>query len=332
VWIAWIQDNATTGDDEVMMSRMNAFGQVTYGPFVVSSSVQSITDVSLAVDTGNPTIAYVAWSDSSDDMGALVQPRLFIAKYMNSIEQWTVEQSTVTGSAKLGAKMVIVSFDVIVAWVDLRTGNSDIYAQRLSATDGSSVWDEVAVATGSGNQQNISMTTGSGGNDIYASRVNSLLQEIWVQGGVKVASDGTGVQLGLPSVIGAGGGAYVSYSSTASGGESRLLTSYIAPNTSADPAAGFPTASAGEVTITDHAAELVPTTDGIVAIWRGAKTLDTNPNKLFAQVFSGQVQSSRIQTPTAVSPSGGGGAFGALFALILIGIGALRRRVIAIGH
>ena len=46
---------------------------------------------------------------------------------------------------------------------------------------------------------------------------------------------------------------------------------------------------------------MVATTDAIVTVWPGTTFADTN-NRIFAQVFSGDIQASRIDRPIAVAP------------------------------
>lgn len=86
----------------------------------------------------------------------------------------------------------------IVAWVDTRTGDSDIYAQRINAS-GVVQWtvDGVGLCTGTGSYQARICSDGSGGAivawrdfrsgirmDIYAQRVNASGEAQWTANGV----------------------------------------------------------------------------------------------------------------------------------------------------
>jgi hypothetical protein len=98
---------------------------------------------------------------------------------------------------------------VIIAWVDDRNGYlyKDIYAQRLSGSDGSRLWTSsgIAVCTQTGDQSSpriIPDGSGgavvvwedhrSGGSDIYAQRLDPLGTALWTPGGVSVCSDPSG--------------------------------------------------------------------------------------------------------------------------------------------
>ena len=82
---------------------------------------------------------------------------------------------------------------IIAAWTDLRYGNADVFAQRVTA-GGAAIWnaDGDSVCTALGDQQNAVVEpdgsngayiawedSRTGGEDIYAMRVNSTGQLIW---------------------------------------------------------------------------------------------------------------------------------------------------------
>lgn len=106
----------------------------------------------------------------------------------------------------------------IIAWTDVRSGGSDIYAQRISA-DGTVQWtiDGVALCAATGNQAYPTIVSDdaggaivtwhdsrSGGSDIYAQRISGNGTILWAADGVglcttsdaqvypKIASDGAG--------------------------------------------------------------------------------------------------------------------------------------------
>jgi hypothetical protein len=113
---------------------------------------------------------------------------------------------------------------VIVAWIDERNGypSRDIYAQRISGSDGSRLWSssDVAVCTAPGEQVLHSMIPdGSGGaiiawyddrdggnRDIYAQRLDSLGAALWTPEGVCVCGDPS-QQSGLQMTSDGSGGA-----------------------------------------------------------------------------------------------------------------------------
>jgi hypothetical protein len=128
---------------------------------------------------------------------------------------------TATGSQQFP---VIVSDDAggaIVAWHDPRSGNSDIYAQRISA-DGTVLWtaDGLAICTAANNQYNPAITSdGSGGAiiawqdprngvgnwDIYAQRISAEGVVQWEANGVTLCANTNEQTRAAITADGAGG-------------------------------------------------------------------------------------------------------------------------------
>jgi hypothetical protein len=90
----------------------------------------------------------------------------------------------------------------IITWDDVRSGNSDIYAQRVDSS-GNVLWtaNGVAICTASGDQRNLQITSDgsagaivtwedyrSGNWDIYAQRVNSSGAVQWTANGVAICT------------------------------------------------------------------------------------------------------------------------------------------------
>lgn len=424
-WVAWVQDNVNTSNDELMISRIDVVGNFLVQPLLVKTSPQTLTDLVLAVDSVDSDSVFLAWTDSNND-GVVGAERLWVTNFNGGAVQWILPQGM--GSAMQRPDMMVADGDAIVAWTDFRSSFPDIYALRLAASDGASVWGEVAVTTVPGNQDNVSIaiskgdndafigftdespgvgdvrirvvkvqvasgnvllsstilnnevageaaldptlfsdteggffaswhqgvssqpvtiytsrwsselmpdggvisvadasknsndvmlnvSSGSGGvflawrdgrngaDDIYASRISHLLEEVWVSGGVKVATTGISSKLDRPSISSDDkGGAFVSYSRF-NNTETLLETSYIPAITSVEPLDGFLFASPGvDVTIANEGSNLTLTQDGVIATWLGLSLTDNNAHKIFSQIFSGEIQASRIVTPVAVSP------------------------------
>ncbi len=91
---------------------------------------------------------------------------------------------------------------VLISWEDARSGNWDIYAQRVDSS-GDPQWEAngIAVCTAASNQLHLEMTadgTGgaiiawedyrSGSHDIYAQRINSLGSSQWTADGIPVCT------------------------------------------------------------------------------------------------------------------------------------------------
>lgn len=109
----------------------------------------------------------------------------------------------------------------IIAWSDYRSGNLDIYAQKLDAA-GNIVWagDGVPICKQTGDQINPRLLPdGAGGAfvvwddartsptdlNIFAQRVNSLGVNLWATGGVQVCGAANNQRLGAVSPNGLGG-------------------------------------------------------------------------------------------------------------------------------
>lgn len=122
--------------------------------------------------------------------------------------QWsstsTVNTSITAASAAQYNHAVISdgSGGAIIAWVDGRSSNNDIYAQKVNSS-GVVQWttDGVAICTATGSQDGVSLTSdGSGGailvwqdfrninDDIYAQRINSAGTVQWTADGVAIAT------------------------------------------------------------------------------------------------------------------------------------------------
>ena len=113
----------------------------------------------------------------------------------------------------------------IVAWCDTRSGNVDIYAQRVSV-DGTPQWraDGVALCSAAGNQEELTIASdGAGGaivawvdyrnssaSDIYAQRIAASGVVLWTPDGVAVCT-AAGWQGGPAILADGGGGAFVAW-------------------------------------------------------------------------------------------------------------------------
>ena len=181
------------------------------------------------ITSDGSTGAIITWYDERNGSG---NSDIYAQRINSSgVPQWTTNGVAVCTDSHLQYDPTITSDgsgDAIIAWADNRSGNWDIYAQRIISTDGSSQWtaDGVAVCTDASTQQNPSITSDgsggaiitwsdlriSGGNpDLYAQRINST------NGGSQWTADGVVVCSNLaaqyyPTITSAGsGGAVVAW-------------------------------------------------------------------------------------------------------------------------
>ncbi len=172
--------------------------------------------------------AIVTWQDSHGGSDVFAQ-RVNAA----GVAQWAADGvaiSTASGSQYAPRLVSDGAGGAIVAWYDGRAGNSDIYAQRVSAS-GAPQWaaDGVPLCAASGTQQNpLLVTDGLGGaivawydsragnTDLYAQRVNGGGVPVWTADGAAVCTaDGTQY---APRLISDGaGGAIVTWDDSRGG-------------------------------------------------------------------------------------------------------------------
>ena len=123
----------------------------------------------------------------------------------NGVIQWAVNGyavCTADGNQLYPELVSDGSGGAIIIWTDTRSGNSDIYAQRVNSS-GTAQWtvNGVAICTATGEQVSpMLISDGSGGaiiawrdarsgtNDIYAQRVNSSGTAQWTVNGVVICS------------------------------------------------------------------------------------------------------------------------------------------------
>jgi hypothetical protein len=126
---------------------------------------------------------------------------------------------------------------MIVTWTDSRTGVSDIYAQRISAT-GELLWNPLGVvicdATGAQTLPVISADgsggavlawvdarAGAGTNDVYAQKINASGAVQWTANGVAVCT-ATGAAIAPQVISDGGGGAIVGWEDQRAGTASNI--------------------------------------------------------------------------------------------------------------
>ncbi|TDI86215.1 MAG: T9SS type A sorting domain-containing protein [Caldithrix sp.] len=176
--VAWIKRGAP--GDAIVVARLDAAGSLVWGvaPLEVNTVSGTMQNVAMAPDGEGG--AYLAWENDL---------QVYIQRVTNDGEAWPADVMLATGSARQ-ATPVATTNDfgwAIVAWVDARNDNQDIFAQAVDRA-GQLLWDAsgVAVSTAQNSQKNpVLMGDGLGGaiiawedlrngddSDIYAQRVN----------------------------------------------------------------------------------------------------------------------------------------------------------------
>ena len=252
--VAWYDMRGATVD--VYAQRVNANGTPLWAAngVVVSGAASAQSYPRIASDGAGGAI--VCWTDSRNGNYDIYAQRV----NASGVAQWTTDGigvCTETGQQQAPALMADGAGGVIVCWQDFRSGNSDIYAQRLNAS-GVAQWTAGGVvacaATGAQNAPNmatdgdygavISWYDGRSGvtPDIYAQRLGSDGDVMWGSDGIAIcASDQDDTQAVLVnSMVGQAIVAWTSYSTTTADDVYALSTDYIiaVPEELVPPAVG----------------------------------------------------------------------------------------------
>ncbi len=209
----------------------------------------SLVNVSLCTATGDqcyPTSvsdgaggAIVTWHDERSGNQDIYAQRISV----DGTVQWTadgVALCTATGEQEGPTITSDGAGGAIVTWHDERSGNGDIYAQRISA-DGTPLWtaNGVALCTATGEQEGPTIASDgaagaivawqdqrSGNGDIYAQRISAAGTVQWTANGVGLCT-ATGSQYYPTSVSDDAGGAIVTWYDERSGTNSDIYAQRI---------------------------------------------------------------------------------------------------------
>jgi len=165
-YIAW-EDARSGSDDDIYVQKVNGSGvaQWTANGVGVCTAVDEQIIPRLAASTAGGVI--VTWQDlrnaSHEDI---------YAQRVNVTPQWTANGVAVCNAAGVQANPLVIpdgAGGAIVTWDDARSGNADIYAQRVKS-DGNRLWaaNGVAVAIAAGAQTFPQIVPSYGGGAILA--------------------------------------------------------------------------------------------------------------------------------------------------------------------
>ena len=146
--------------------------------------------------------AFVTWQDNRNGNYDVFAQRIS----QGGTNLWTSDVPVVTNAFQQWNPKLIRTADgaIVIAWHDERSGNYDIYAQKLNP-DGSVQWtgEGVGVVTALNNQSNVVLAVDedggtilswwdqrSGNYDIYAQKLDNNGQRSWVTAGVPVVAVG----------------------------------------------------------------------------------------------------------------------------------------------
>ncbi len=197
--ILW--EDVRTGDRDIYAQRVDASGNVLWTANGVP--VCTAADIQMNIEAVSDGMggAIVTWEDSRsgtnfdiyaqriDSTGGLV----WFGDEAVCTDSSDQRDPTLTADGKGGA---------VIAWIDWRNGNGDIYAQRI-ASDGSRKWtpDGIPICTAPNDQSGIGITLDATGAvvivwsdrrndfdyDIYAQRVSLGGDILWPSDGIQVS-------------------------------------------------------------------------------------------------------------------------------------------------
>jgi len=225
--VAWYDKRS--GNYDIYAQRVNALG-------IVQWTADGLALCTTTEYQANPQItpdgvggAIVAWTDYRGGKYNIYAQRLSASGAV----QWTVDGVALCTSTEYQGIQQITSdgaSGAIVTWTDQRSGNYDIYAQRVNAS-GAVQWtaDGVAISTATGDQYYSQSTPDgaggaivawpdgrSGNYDIYAQRVNASGAVQWTADGVALCA-ATNTQLYSQITSDGAGGAIVTWHDYRSG-------------------------------------------------------------------------------------------------------------------
>ena len=222
--VAW-QDFRSDNVLDIYAQRVNSSGYIQWvaNGVAICTGQMSLTMSQMIADGSGGAI--VVWYDRRN-----FNNEIFAQKISSGgVVQWTANGATICTNTSSQTNPVLVSDGsggAIVVWQDNRSGNNDIYAQRISSA-GAVQWTAggVVVCNALEAQNNPQIATdGSGGAvivwadyrntldaDVYAQRLDASGAAQWTANGVSVVSSMTGDQNGCRIVPGASGEAIVAW-------------------------------------------------------------------------------------------------------------------------
>jgi predicted lipoprotein with Yx(FWY)xxD motif len=222
--VTW--QDSRSGNYDIYAQRVNGSGAVQW----TTDGVALCTAIG---DQLNPTItpdgaggAIVTWEDQTFGNNNDIYAQRVNA---SGTVQWTYNGVALCTATGYQGNPIIISdgaYGAIVTWYDRRSGNSDIYAQRVDSS-GTVQWttDGVPLCTAADNQFvgiGKIISDGAGGaivmwedGQVYAQRVNASGAVQWATDGVAIGTDQSG---GMITSDGAGG-AIIAFTSWTSEGD-----------------------------------------------------------------------------------------------------------------
>jgi uncharacterized Zn-binding protein involved in type VI secretion len=220
--VAWRDERGAS--DDIYAQRINSTGAPTWAlngvPICTAVNIQ----VAVAIASDAAGGAIMAWGDARNGANYDVYARRVNAA---GTPQWApdgVPVAALGGTQNIPQVMADGAGGVFITWDDTRSGNGDIYAQRLNSA-GTAQWTangKVVISASDDQTRPQMVTDGAGGaiicwrdqrggaDDIFAQRINSAGTQLWDPLGRTVCGD-PGAQTGARMVSDGAGGAVIAW-------------------------------------------------------------------------------------------------------------------------
>jgi hypothetical protein len=213
--IAWEQAG------NIYAQRLNASGVTQWGssPMAICTATGTQqTPIAVYDPTAGNTAAFFAWRDDRNGNSDLYAQRVLTAGTLS----WIADGTSVCTAANEQSNVVAYwerTLGVVLAWMDWRAGNFDIYALRITS-DGVFSWGTsgVAVCTASGDQWYPRIVTGgtgkaiigwvdwrTGSADVYAQELGSTGVVQWTANGAPLCTKSGNQSEATFAIDGSGG-------------------------------------------------------------------------------------------------------------------------------
>ncbi len=272
-YVAWLDYRNNASVSDIYAQYLNAAGvaQWTANGVAVCTATGDQNQLSAAPDGSGGVI--LCWEDLRS-----VTYRAVYAQHYNAAGSgtWGANGGALTIGINADEWSPVVVSDgrtgAIIAWNDWRNGNSDVFAQRVTAA-GAVLWtaNGVALETQAGDQVTPAIASdGAGGavvawvdgrnsnNDVYAQRINALGTTVWSTSGVPVCTN-AGNQTGLQVAGDGSGGLIVAWSDRRNGVDDDIYAQHVTSTGSA----GWTSDGVAVSTLAGHQSFMTLASDGL---------------------------------------------------------------------
>ena len=207
VYIAWHDQRNFNSDIYAQRIDSSGITQWTSNGIPVCDETSQQTSPQIASDGNGNTI--IVWTDNRNSFST--DDDIYAQKVdSNGTALWSDDGESVSSANNIQSEARIINNgvdEVIVAWIDERNSNKDIYAQKIITNNNylQTEWDYdgLSICSDISDQSDVELVSnvnngiifcwvdarnGTMNTDIFAQRVNSLGQIIWITNGVAIST------------------------------------------------------------------------------------------------------------------------------------------------